>query len=67
MQVNLENCLLVEDSFSGVEAGIAADIPVYYYCADPHNPPIDHPLVTTFHSTGDLPQLWRNKGWNITA
>ncbi|MCW2478622.1 6-phosphogluconate phosphatase [Candidatus Symbiopectobacterium sp. NZEC135] len=67
MQVNLENCLLVEDSFSGVEAGIAAGIPVYYYCADPHNPPIDHPRVTTFHNMGDLPQLWREKGWNITA
>ncbi|KAA8998411.1 6-phosphogluconate phosphatase [Affinibrenneria salicis] len=67
MAVALERCILVEDSPSGVQAGIAAGIPVFYYCADPHNPPIHHPLVTAFDDMGELPQRWRERGWSITA
>lgn len=67
MQIPVTGCILVEDSLSGTQAGIAAGIPVFYYCADPHNPPIDHPLVTTFHDMQDLPRLWQEKGWRITA
>lgn len=66
MQVPIERCILVEDSFSGTYAGIAAGIQVFYYCADPHNSPIDHPLVTTFHDMRQLPALWREKGFSIT-
>lgn len=65
MQVAISTCILVEDSVAGVQAGIAANIPVYYYCADPHNPPIDHPLVTAFTDMQQLPQLWRDKGYEI--
>lgn len=65
MQVSISSCILVEDSVAGVQAGIAAGIPVYYYCADPHNPPIDHPLVTTFDDMHQLAALWREKGYNI--
>lgn len=66
MQVNIDKCILVEDSVAGAQAGIAAGIPVFYYCADPHNPPIDHPLVTEFHDMHELPALWREKGYQIT-
>jgi len=66
MQVNIAQCILVEDSAAGAQAGIAAGIPVFYYCADPHNPPIDNPLVTVFHNMRDLPRLWREKGYDIT-
>lgn len=67
MNIPVANCILVEDSLSGTQAGISAGIPVFYYCADPHNPPIDHPLVTPFHDMFELPRLWQEKGWHITA
>ncbi|MCG8708536.1 6-phosphogluconate phosphatase [Brenneria sp. 4F2] len=67
MQVPVQHCILVEDSTPGVQAGIAAGIPVFYYCADPHNTPIHHPLVTMFSDMSDLPRIWREKGWNITG
>ncbi|EEQ03753.1 Phosphatase yieH [Yersinia rohdei ATCC 43380] len=66
MQVAAERCILVEDSAAGTHAGIAAGIPVYYYCADPHNLPIHHPLVTMFDDMQQLPALWRARGWHIT-
>ncbi|CPR15520.1 6-phosphogluconate phosphatase [Brenneria goodwinii] len=67
MQVPVQHGILVEDSTSGVQAGIAAGIPVFYYCADPHNTPIHHPLVTMFNDMNELPQIWREKGWDIVA
>ena len=67
MQVAAERCILVEDSAAGTHAGIAAGIPVYYYCADPHNLPIHHPLVTMFDDMRQLPDLWRDRGWQITS
>ncbi|WP_174869554.1 6-phosphogluconate phosphatase [Pectobacterium polaris] len=67
LQLPIEHCILVEDSAAGVQAGIAAGIPVFYYCADPHNQPIHHPLVTMFDDMRELSQIWREKGWNITA
>lgn len=54
MQVNLENCVLVEDSVPGVMAGVNAGIPVFHYCKDEHSEPVDHPLVTRFWDMGDL-------------
>ncbi|MGC6389398.1 6-phosphogluconate phosphatase [Ewingella sp. S1.OA.A_B6] len=66
MQVNIDRCILVEDSAAGAQAGIAAGIPVFYYCADPHNQSIDHPLVTVFYDMQELPELWREKGYQIT-
>ncbi|WP_192456241.1 6-phosphogluconate phosphatase [Musicola keenii] len=67
MGVTTENCILVEDSVSGTQAGIAAGIPVFYYCADEHNAPIHHPLVTMFDDMHQLPTLWQERGWRITA
>ena len=32
---------------------------VLYFCADPHNQPIDHPKVTTFTDLAELPALCR--------
>ncbi|CNH64585.1 MULTISPECIES: 6-phosphogluconate phosphatase [Yersinia] len=66
MKVAAERCILIEDSAAGTHAGIAAGIPVYYYCADPHNQPIHHPLVTMFDDMRQLPDLWRARGWQIT-
>ncbi|CNI40921.1 MULTISPECIES: 6-phosphogluconate phosphatase [Yersinia] len=66
MQVATEHCILVEDSAAGTHAGVAAGIPVFYYCADPHNQPIHHPLVTMFDDMQQLPELWRARGWDIT-
>ncbi len=44
MQVPVERCILVDDSVAGAQAGIAAGIPVFYFCADPHNQPIRSPV-----------------------
>lgn len=65
MQVPVERCILVDDSEAGVRAGIAAGIPVFYYCSDAHNPEINHPLVTRFNNMAQLPALWRKRGWDI--
>ncbi|MBW7980978.1 6-phosphogluconate phosphatase [Enterobacillus tribolii] len=67
MGVNVSECILVDDSPHGAHAGIAAGMPVFYFCADEHNPPIDHPLVTTFHDLRELPALWKEKGWSLTT
>lgn len=66
MGVPIERCILVEDSASGTQAGIAAGINVFYYCADPHNQPIHHPLVTMFGDMRELPGIWQRRGWSIT-
>lgn len=66
MGVAVEHCILVDDSEAGAMAGIAAGIPVFYYCVDAHNPTIDHPLVTVFNDMAQLPELWRDKGWQLT-
>lgn len=66
MQVPVERCILVDDSVAGAQAGIAAGIPVFYFCADPHNQPLDHPLVTTFEDLAQLPALWQQRGWQLT-
>ncbi|HGX4530809.1 TPA: hypothetical protein ACNEXD_004920, partial [Escherichia coli] len=39
----------------------------FYFCADPHNKPIVHPKVTTFTHLSQLPELWKARGWDITA
>lgn len=66
MGIPIEQCILVDDSEAGAKAGIAAGIPVFYFCADAHNKPLDHPLVTTFTEMAQLPELWRERGWEIT-
>ncbi|KFK93790.1 MULTISPECIES: 6-phosphogluconate phosphatase [unclassified Serratia (in: enterobacteria)] len=66
MQVPVERCILVDDSAAGAQAGIAAGIPVFYFCADPHNQPIEHPLVTMFDDLAQLPALWQQRGWQLT-
>ncbi|NUW60692.1 6-phosphogluconate phosphatase [Cronobacter muytjensii] len=66
MQVNVEHCILVDDSAAGAKAGIAAGMQVFYFCADPHNPPLEHPNVTVFTDLAQLPELWRARGWEVT-
>ncbi|SLM65209.1 MULTISPECIES: 6-phosphogluconate phosphatase [Dickeya] len=67
MGVEISRCILVEDSVSGTQAGIAAGIPVFYYCADAHNAPLHHPRVTMFHDMAQLPTLWQQQGWKLTS
>lgn len=67
MNVNVENCILVDDSVAGAQSGIDAGMEVFYFCADPHNKPIVHPKVTTFTHLSQLPELWKARGWDITA
>ena len=66
MNVDPTKCILVDDSSAGAQAGIAAGMEVFYFCADPHNKPLDHPKVTTFTQLAQLPELWKARGWNIT-
>lgn len=66
MQVNVQNCILVDDSAAGAQSGIDAGMQVFYLCADPHNVPLDHPNVTTFTDLAQLPALWHARGWTIT-
>ena len=66
MNVDPTKCILVDDSSAGAQAGIAAGMEVFYFCADPHNKPLDHPKVTTFTELAQLPELWKARGWNIT-
>jgi HAD superfamily hydrolase (TIGR01509 family) len=67
MGVEVQNCVLVDDSMAGAQSGVAAGMEVFYFCADPHNRPIDHPKVTTFTDLAQLPELWRARGWDITG
>ncbi|SFU11170.1 haloacid dehalogenase superfamily, subfamily IA, variant 3 with third motif having DD or ED [Kosakonia arachidis] len=66
LNVDPANCILVDDSSAGAQSGIAAGMEVYYFCADPHNKPIDHPKVTMFTDLAQLPELWRARGWHVT-
>ncbi len=66
MNLDVEHCILVDDSMAGAQSGIAAGMEVFYFCADPHNKPIDHPKVTTFTDLAELPGLWKARGWEIT-
>ncbi|MBJ3815708.1 6-phosphogluconate phosphatase [Shimwellia pseudoproteus] len=66
MRVDPTRSILVDDSMAGAQAGIAAGMEVFYFCADPHNRPIDHPKVTTFTDLAQLPALWASRGWHIT-
>ncbi|KEA54313.1 MULTISPECIES: 6-phosphogluconate phosphatase [Mangrovibacter] len=66
MQVSPENCILVDDSMAGAQAGVAAGMHVFYLCADEHNQPIHHPRVTVFHDLAQLPALWQARGWVLT-
>lgn len=67
MKVNVENCILVDDSYAGTQSGIDAGMEVFYFCADPHNNPIDHPKVTMFTDLAQLPGMWKERGWDITC
>jgi len=66
LDVDPTKCILVDDSAAGAQSGIDAGMEVFYFCADPHNQPIDHPKVTTFTELSQLPELWKARGWNVT-
>ena len=66
MNVDVEKCILVDDSTAGAQSGIDAGMEVFYFCADPLNKPINHSKVTTFTDLAELPALWKARGWDIT-
>lgn len=47
MGYRLQDCVFVDDTQKGVQAGINANIPTFHYAAPPHAPLINHPRVTT--------------------
>jgi beta-phosphoglucomutase-like phosphatase (HAD superfamily) len=61
MNVNVANCILVDDSSAraggGAQSGIDAGMEVFYFCADPHNKPIEHPKVTTFTDLAEAARI----------
>ncbi len=66
LDVDPTKCILVDDSAAGAQSGIDAGMEIFYFCADPHNKPIDHPKVTTFTDLAQLPALWKARGWDVT-
>lgn len=62
MNVNVENCILVDDSSAGAQSGIDAGMEVFYFCADPHNKtdrsPESHHLYPSFAITGTVEGAW---------
>lgn len=57
MQYNAKDCIVIEDSYPGMQAAIAADMPVLLY--NPHwTDKYEVPSgITIFHHMEDLPQL----------
>ncbi|WPM84785.1 6-phosphogluconate phosphatase [Apirhabdus apintestini] len=66
MDVATERCILVDDSVAGAQSGIAAGMSVFYFCADPHNKPINHPNVTTFKHLSEAACTMEARGWSLT-
>ncbi|MGR5145065.1 6-phosphogluconate phosphatase [Photobacterium alginatilyticum] len=54
MGVMLQECVFVDDTPKGVQAGINADIRTFHFAATPHSVKINHPRVTTITA---MPQL----------
>ena len=54
MGVRLQECVFVDDTVQGVQAGINAEIRTFHFAATPYSRPIDHPGVTTITA---MPQL----------
>ncbi|MCW8329031.1 6-phosphogluconate phosphatase [Photobacterium sp. SDRW27] len=54
MGVRLQECVFVDDTVKGVQAGINAEMRTFHFAATPHSTPIKHPHVTTITA---MPQL----------
>lgn len=54
MGVMLKECVFVDDTIKGVQAGINADMRTFHFAATPHSAQINHPCVTTISA---MPQL----------
>lgn len=54
MGYRLQDCVFVDDTLKGVQAGINADIPTFHFTACANTPHIDHPLVTPLTTMPDL-------------
>ena len=51
------NCIVIEDSVTGVRAAIAAGMPCLGYAPNGHNQPLADAGAVLFHSMADLPDL----------
>ncbi len=58
-QLNFEphNCIVIEDSLAGVQAGLAAGMPVYFYHPSSNNGLVLSEGVTVFYDMAQLPHL----------
>ncbi|ELR66521.1 Putative phosphatase YieH [Photobacterium marinum] len=54
MGIKLEECVFVDDTVKGVEAGINADIRTFHFAARPGSEKIRHPCVKTIASMPEL-------------
>ena len=54
MGVRLQECIFVDDTVKGVQAGINAEVRTFHFAATPYSRPVDHPGVTTISA---MPQL----------
>lgn len=54
MGVRLQDCIFVDDTVKGVQAGINAKVRTFHYAATPYSHAVDHPAVTSISA---MPQL----------
>ncbi|MGF1680166.1 6-phosphogluconate phosphatase [Photobacterium minamisatsumaniensis] len=54
MGYSLSDCVFVDDTEKGVQAGINANIPTFHYAANEYAPEINHPTVTTISTMLEL-------------
>ena len=61
LECNPANCLVIEDSTAGIEAGVAAGATVWALCTDPSLAPalLGAGAAKLFPHMGALPELWR--------
>ncbi|WP_299017496.1 6-phosphogluconate phosphatase [uncultured Photobacterium sp.] len=54
MGVKLQECVFVDDTVKGVEAGINAEMRTFHFAARPSSTTINHPCVTTITAMPEL-------------
>ncbi len=65
MNVNVENCILVDDSSAGAQSGLKQEWKSFT-SVPTRTTNRSIIKVTTFTDLAQLPALWKARGWNIT-